>query len=271
MFLDTLKVSTLSQSGESTEARGGHGNAKLIKWDFNKEITLNIEDALFSPASMAAIWAGDDGDITNSIKDAYVIEDMQPITAAKAFIVPAGNQKGIPSEAEGNEATVYFDPATLKPFQDGTPIAAGERVLKWTRTVSYDGNSIGNVIEVSADKFPGTYKVVGSTYIRDAKTNKDEKFQFIIPQAKMSANDTSITLEADGDPTVFSFTMDVLRPEDGVMIRFVQFNEVDNVEQGDGSKMVKDTENTNLLDEAEMYRVNDDSVDEDLVIGATEY
>ena len=271
LFLDTLKVSTLSQSGESTEARGGHGNAKLIKWDFNKEITLNIEDALFSPASMAAIWAGDDGDITNSIKDAYVIEDMQPITAAKAFIVPAGNQKGIPSEAEGNEATVYFDPATLKPFQDGTPIAAGERVLKWTRTVSYDGNSIGNVIEVSADKFPGTYKVVGSTYIRDAKTNKDEKFQFIIPQAKMSANDTSITLEADGDPTVFSFTMDVLRPEDGVMIRFVQFNEVDNVEQGDGSKMVKDTENTNLLDEAEMYRVNDDSVDEDLVIGATEY
>lgn len=271
LFLDTLKVSTLSQSGESTEARGGHGNAKLIKWDFNKEITLNIEDALFSPASMAAIWAGDDGDITNSIKDAYVIEDMQPITAAKSFIIPAGNQNGIPSEAEGNEATVYFDPATLKPYQDGTPIAAGERVLKWTRTVSYDGNSIGNVIEVSADKFPGTYKVVGSTYIRDAKTNKDEKFQFIIPQAKMSANDTSITLEADGDPTVFSFTMDVLRPEDGVMIRFVQFNEVDNVEQGDGSKMVKDTENTNLLDEAEMYRVNDDSVDEDLVIGATEY
>ena len=271
LFLDTLKVSTLSQTGESTEARGGKGNAKLIKWDYGKEITLNIEDALFSPASMAAIWAGEDGDIVNGVKEAHKIEDMQKFAADKAFIIPAGNQNGIPSAAENVEATVYFDPDTMQPYQDGTPIAAGEVVLKWTRTISYSGNSLGNVIEVSAEKFPGTYRVVGSTYIRDKKTNKDQKFQFEIPQAKMSAEDTSITLEADGDPTVFSFNMDVLRPDDGVMLRFYQFDEVDNVEQGDGSKMVKDTENINLLDEAEMFKVSGDEGDEEFVIGATEY
>lgn len=271
LFLDTLKVSTLSQTGESTEARGGKGNAKLIKWDYGKEITLNIEDALFSPASMAAIWAGEDGDLVNGVKEAHKIEDMQKFAADKAFIIPAGNQNGIPSAAENVEATVYFDPDTMKPYQDGTPIAAGEVVLKWTRTISYGGNSLGNVIEVSAEKFPGTYRVVGSTYIRDKKTNKDQKFQFEIPQAKMSAEDTSITLEADGDPTVFSFNMEVLRPDDGVMLRFYQFDEVDNVEQGDGSKMVKDTENINLLDEAEMFKVSGDEEDEEFVIGATEY
>ena len=271
LFLDTLKVSTLSQTGESTEARGGKGNAKLIKWDYGKEITLNIEDALFSPASMAAIWAGEDGDLVNGVKEAHKIEDMQKFAADKAFIIPAGNQNGIPSAAENVEATVYFDPDTMQPYQDGTPIAAGEVVLKWTRTISYSGNSLGNVIEVSAEKFPGTYRVVGSTYIRDKKTNKDQKFQFEIPQAKMSAEDTSITLEADGDPTVFSFNMDVLRPDDGVMLRFYQFDEVDNVEQGDGSKMVKDTENINLLDEAEMFKVSGDEGDEEFVIGATEY
>lgn len=271
LFLDTLKVSTLSQTGESTEARGGKGNAKLIKWDYGKEITLNIEDALFSPASMAAIWAGEDGDLVNGVKEAHKIEDMQKFAADKAFIIPAGNQNGIPSAAENVEATVYFDPDTMKPYQDGTPIAAGEVVLKWTRTISYSGNSLGNVIEVSAEKFPGTYRVVGSTYIRDKKTNKDQKFQFEIPQAKMSAEDTSITLEADGDPTVFSFNMEVLRPDDGVMLRFYQFDEVDNVEQGDGSKMVKDTENINLLDEAEMFKVSGDEEDEEFVIGATEY
>ena len=86
----------------------------------------------------------------------------------------------------------------------------------------------------------------------------------------MSAQDTSITLEADGDPTVFSFTMDVLRPEDGIMMKFVAFDVVDNDEQKDGSTMVKDTENLNILDDAEMYKVGN-SEDEDLIIGATEY
>ena len=39
----------------------------------------------------------------------------------------------------------------------------------------------------------------------------------------------------------------------------------------DGSTMVKDTENLNLLDDAEMYRVNADIDDELTYIGATEY
>ena len=267
LFLDTLKISTLTQTSESTEARGGKGNAKLMTWDFNKEITLALEDALFSPASMATIWAGD----TSEIKETTKIDDMQPMTAKRSFIIPAGNQNGIPSEAELVPATVYFDPKTMNPYQDGTPIAAGERLLKWTRTIAHDGQSIGQTIEVSADKFPGTYMVTGKTSVKDRATNQEHAFMFIIPQAKMSASDTSITLEAEGDPTVFSFNMDVLRPEDGVMIKFVTYDEVENTEENDGSKMIKDTENLNLLDDAEMFKVNGAQDDEDLVIGAVEY
>lgn len=158
----------------------------------------------------------------------------------------------------------------MEPFQDGTPIAEGEVIYKFTRSVAYEGNSIGNTIEISADKFPGTYRVVGETLVRDKATGEDQRFQFIIPEAKMSAESTSITLEADGDPVVFSFTMDVLRPDNGVMMKFVQFDVVDNDEENDGSTMVKDTENLNLLDDAEMYKVSGGE-DEELVIGATEY
>lgn len=86
----------------------------------------------------------------------------------------------------------------------------------------------------------------------------------------MSAESTSITLEADGDPVVFDFTMDVLRPDNGVMMKFVQFDVEENTEENDGSTMVKDTENLNLLDDAEMYRVSGGD-EEELVIGATEY
>ena len=36
LYLDTLKVSTIEQTAENTEARGGKGNAALISWDYNK-------------------------------------------------------------------------------------------------------------------------------------------------------------------------------------------------------------------------------------------
>ena len=58
LFLDTLKVSTLEKAAEKVEAKGGKGNKKLITWNFGKEVTLNLEDALFSPASMSMIWGG---------------------------------------------------------------------------------------------------------------------------------------------------------------------------------------------------------------------
>lgn len=270
LFLDTLKVSTLEQASEKTDATGGRGNAKLITWDYGKEITLSIEDALYTPASMAAIWAGEHGDLKNGVKDTTMIDRMEKIVAKRSFIVPAGNREGTPSEGNITAQAVYYDPKTMEPFQDGTPIAEGEVVYKFTRSVAYEGNSIGNTIEISADKFPGTYKVVGETLVKDKATGEDQRFQFIIPEAKMSAESTSITLEADGDPVVFSFTMDVLRPDDGVMMKFVQFDVVDNEEENDGSTMVKDTENLNLLDDAEMYKTAG-TEDEELVIGATEY
>lgn len=58
LYLDTLKVSTYDKSAESTFATGGLKNKRLIKWNFGKNITLSLEDALFSPASMSLIWGG---------------------------------------------------------------------------------------------------------------------------------------------------------------------------------------------------------------------
>lgn len=65
--------------------------------------------------------------------------------------------------------------------------------------------------------------------------------------------------------------MTVLRPDDGVMVKFIQYNVVENKEENDGSTMVKDTENLNLLDDAELFKVSGDNADDDAAIGATEY
>lgn len=270
LYLDSLKVSTLEQATETTSAQGGRGNAKLITWDYGKEITLSIEDALYNPASMSAIWAGEDGDLKNGVQDAKTIDRFEKITAKRNFIVPPGNYKGTPVEGDNTAQAVYYDPKTMEPFQDGTPIARGDVIYKFTRSIAYDGESIGNIIEISAEKFPGTYRVMGETNVRNKATGKDQRFQFIIPEAKMTASDASITLEADGDPSVFSFSMDVLRPENGIMMEFVQFDVEENTEENDGSTKIKDTENLNLLDEAEMYQVSGND-DEEEFIGATEY
>lgn len=66
-------------------------------------------------------------------------------------------------------------------------------------------------------------------------------------------------------------TLTVLRPDDGVMVKLIQYDVVENEEENDGSTMVKDTENLNLLDDAEMYRVSADEADDEAYIGATEY
>lgn len=58
LYLDTLKVSTVEQTAESSSAQGGLGNPKLITWDYGKDISVTLEDALFTPASQGMMWGG---------------------------------------------------------------------------------------------------------------------------------------------------------------------------------------------------------------------
>lgn len=52
-------------------------------------------------------------------------------------------------------------------------------------------------IEISANSFPGTYRLEGTTYIREQTTGQDKFWKFEIPMAKMDPAQT-ITMQADG-------------------------------------------------------------------------
>jgi hypothetical protein len=54
----TLKTSGLEFTGETTEARGGKGNAVLMSWDHSREATMTLEDALLSAESLATMLSG---------------------------------------------------------------------------------------------------------------------------------------------------------------------------------------------------------------------
>ena len=126
---DTLKVSTIEMTAENSEARGGKGNPALISWDYGREITVNLEDALLSMDTLSHLFEG-----------------------------------------KANE---------------------------------------DDVITINANKFPGTYAIVGVTYARD-EDGKDNLFYFYIPKAKIQS-ETTLTMEAEGDPTVFNMSLKVLR------------------------------------------------------------
>ena len=253
LYLDTLKMSTIEQTAEQTDARGGKGNPKLITWDYGKEINVTIEDALFSPKSMA-IMLGDGSVTAASAQDisrtailrldsngklpefftADVYDANMGSARKKVYIggstTPTGMiafaESGITLATSVSETGAILDSnLTISELQAAhasamAPYAslAGQKIF-----ITYTVKATTKTITISGDTFPGTYYVTGDTYSRSDVDGKDQFFQFIIPKAKMSAENT-ITLEAEGDPSTFSMNLTVLRPESGEMMKLVQYD-----------------------------------------------
>lgn len=219
LYLDTLKVSTIEQTAELGEARGGKGNAALIAWDYGKEITVTLEDALFSAKSMAIMFGN--GSIDNyEGEHAYIMKTEQFVANAAVAFADAVNA-GWKSKYESPDGKLY---AKINPkFYD----ANGKKVENLEKGVKYfcsfDLKVSGSVIEISANSFPGTYYVTGDTYARSEASGKDEFFQFIVPKAKVQSENT-LTMEAEGDPSVFNMSLRVLRPADGKMMKLVKYS-----------------------------------------------
>nr|DAI67377.1 MAG TPA: structural protein [Caudoviricetes sp.] len=388
LFLDTLKVSTLEKSAQKVSAQGGKGNKKLITWNYGKEISLNLEDALFSPASMSMIWGGllesklskytsaivkcnmankygtlhysikaypspaltdeeweivfevaeennlDSGSgnqnatkyiktnenssyvaenrnsliykyfkrkwttetekaMPQSIIDAIIkkidsldkvgtietdIHELEVIDRMEKCIVK--DRKGLEistkkqkenllryyKDDKTSSYTIFYDAKTMLPLlqvndagkvlgwdgdkdddndgileeTDKFRIKIGTVYYKWTRTVKYkeseDDGILGRTLVIDAETFPDDYKIVGETYIREQKTGKDQRYQFVIHRANVSS-DTSITLQADGDPTTFSMQIDVLTPPNDIQMELKQYNVEDDLLEG-GTRIV---------------------------------
>jgi hypothetical protein len=83
------------------------------------------------------------------------------------------------------------------------------------------GDSTKDSILINANKFPGNYTVVGKTYARNESDGKDHLFTFIVPKAKIQS-ETTLTMEAEGDPSVISMTLKVLRCKNGDMMELMR-------------------------------------------------
>ena len=264
LYLDTLKTSTLSQSSETVDARGGKGNVKLLSWDTNKELTIEMEDAVFSAKSLQIMFGGkmvvkdDTQEVLKTVRGVDITNE----DADNLSFVINGNKyyiaKGLVTAFSYNDATV--EGKTVSGIKYGkeidVPVAVeypdwankygaktdGGEIKQKIEFVTFDlldctttkGGNTGIIgggltIDIGAEFNSNTYYITGDTYARNVASGKDEFLQFIIPKGKVSAEDVSLTMEADGDPATFAMTVQCLKSEGkgNSMVKLVKYTLAD--------------------------------------------
>lgn len=261
LFLDTLKVSTIETTAENVAAQGGWGNPRLVQWDYGKEINVTLEDALMSLESLRFMLGG--AIKRPATNDAVIVHHTEEVTVDADGRIPAPKDHITGKKFDGVEGPAIVASAahpiklinlgggansasagTRTQITSGTiaalntvkftnpeagisevPPVAGDKIrIFWEEELKGASGELEDAVEVtiSPDTFPGTYKIVGDTLIRSEKTGRDEPFQFIINKAKVQSNVT-ITLQAEGDPSTFEMTLNVLRDGDQMM-KLVRYN-----------------------------------------------
>ena len=127
----------------------------------------------------------------------------------------------------------YVNPHTMTPYADDYWFSENEAYYVKSLTLAPQGKKLkGNRIIVKADQWPGMYMLVGETWIRHRDTGEDERLQVRIPSCKVKADQT-LTLEAAGDPVVFTMELEVAQPRNGKMMEVNTFEIAPKMVEGE--------------------------------------
>ena len=239
LYFDTLKTSSMEGAATTVYAQGGRGNARLVAWEGERTVTFTMEDALISPIGFSILSGAGLIDATEQTIFQHMTEQTDEVTYSADSVVikleddPA-DYETFKDDLKADEDYIYVmvldanGEVASEPFI-ATRTAANEITVKTgdvngrTYTAkdlaAFDGvdavlvdyyvgrDSNAQQIEITAEKFGGTYYLEASTLFRDAATGKDMPAEFIIPKCKIQSNFT-FTMASSGDPSTFTFTMD---------------------------------------------------------------
>lgn len=240
-YFDTLKTSTMEGAATTVYAQGGRGNARLMSWDGERTVTFTMEDALISPVGLSIltgaglIEASEDKEIIQHITETVEKKNNKFYIKKKPYI-PDSN------DAEHGKPTIYGmildenGEVTSEPYlllgsttqtPDGFEVSFPGTFTGYEETDNpkpkaenswaqaniilvdyYTAHETGAFqIDISAEKFGGTFYLEASTLWRDQATKKDLPAEFIIPACRVQSNFT-FSMSSSGDPSTFTFTMD---------------------------------------------------------------
>lgn len=214
--LNTLKTSGIESSGETTYARGGFGNPKLVGFDGNKEARVSFQDALFDKHALAMLTG-------NELAEAAKVIDYNErltVTAGKAtlsktptgaitsvYTVNTGDGTNGEEYTLGTPATNPLDYSVIdKEITFNTAVSDGTVVRVYYKVTT---GADTKTLRVSSDAFGGTFKVVVDLLVKDSADGKDYAAQLIVPRGKFE-NNFSISLAVDGDPAALDLPIECL-------------------------------------------------------------
>ena len=225
IYFDTAKTSTVEGAATTVYATGGKGNSRLIAWEGERTVTFTMEDALLSPLgfailSGAGIVEASAGSAVNVHSTTTVIGTVNSnnITINLDSALPTNGTLSTDADVYGfildETGSISKKLGKVRPSA-GTSVTFNVTSLGLTDETSYTilldyyvkMTSGVQQIEITPDKFAGSYYLEASTLFRRQDNGTDMPAQFVIPNVKIQSAFT-FSMAASGDPSTFTFTMD---------------------------------------------------------------
>ena len=222
IYFDTAKTSTIEGAATTVYAQGGKGNSRLIAWEGERTVTFTMEDALISPLGFSILSGAGIVEATGS-KAINVHMTSRVEGTVSSGSVTVDLSKAIPTNGTllEEEENIY-----------GFILDNSGNISERLKNKSVSGNTVtfndveaddGKVIilvdyyvamksgvqqlEVTPDKFAGSYYLEASTLFRRQEDGVDMPAQFVIPNVKIQSA-FNFSMASTGDPSTFTFTMD---------------------------------------------------------------
>jgi hypothetical protein len=174
LLFTTLKTSGLEFTGETTEARGGKGNAVLMSWDHSREATLTLEDALLSAKSLATMLSNDQATLAgentvisinaNGFPGTYTVvgktfargtDGKDHLLTFLIFKAKVSAEANLEMSADGDPSTLNMTLKVLRCTNDANDLAMGAVDGDMVKLIIDDNTSTTAAGKTPTISFPG--------------------------------------------------------------------------------------------------------------------
>ena len=222
IYFDTAKTSTIEGAATTVYAQGGKGNSRLIAWEGERTVTFTMEDALISPLGFSILSGAGIVEATGSKAiNVHMTSQVEGTIASNSVTVDLS--KAIPTngtlldEEENIYGFILDNSGNISERLKDKEVSGNQITFNNVQTeagkviilVDYYVKMTSGVqqLEVTPDKFAGSYYLEASTLFRRQEDGVDMPAQFVIPNVKIQSA-FNFSMASTGDPSTFTFTMD---------------------------------------------------------------
>lgn len=222
IYFDTAKTSTIEGAATTVYAQGGKGNSRLIAWEGERTVTFTMEDALISPLGFSILSGAGIVEATGSKAiNVHMTSQVEGTIASNSVTVDLS--KAIPTngtlldEEENIYGFILDNSGNISERLKDKEVSGSQITFNNVQTgagkviilVDYYVKMTSGVqqLEVTPDKFAGSYYLEASTLFRRQEDGVDMPAQFVIPNVKIQSA-FNFSMASTGDPSTFTFTMD---------------------------------------------------------------